>query len=187
MVLHSMLLGAGLSMDAFSVSLANGLHEPGMSWRRMCAIAGTYGLFQALMPMTGRGMVRFAAAKFVWFRQCVPFLGAGLLFWIGAGMAREGLRGAPESRPALLGRGMLLAQALATSIDALSAGFSIAAYDLWTASQASAIIAAVTFCDCLAGLLIGKRFGMMFAGQASICGGGVLILTGLETLSGAFR
>lgn len=50
---NSALLGVGLAMDAFSVSMANGLHDPRMSMKRMCIIAGTFGLFQAVMPMTG--------------------------------------------------------------------------------------------------------------------------------------
>ena len=178
-LLNSMLLGAGLSMDAFTVSLADGLSEPGMSRRRMCAVAGVYGIFQAFMPLAGRGLVRFAAARFVWLQRRIPFVGAVLLFLIGADMVRESLR-RPDARP--LDGVTLLAQGLATSVDALSAGFAVAAYETRHALTACAIIAAVTFCDCLAALAIGKRFGLRFSRHASVVGGCILIGAAVETL-----
>lgn len=178
-LLNSMLLGAGLSMDAFTVSLANGLNEPGMSRRRMCAVAGVYGAFQALMPLAGRGLVRLAAARFAWFQRRIPFVGGALLLLVGADMLREAF-GRPAARP--LNRGTLLAQGLATSVDALSAGFAVASYGLLRALSACAVIAAVTFFDCLAALSIGKRFGLLFARQASVCGGLLLMGIGAETL-----
>ena len=181
-LLHSFLLGAGLSMDAVTVSLANGLREPEMSRRRMARIAGTYGAFQALMPMTGRGLLRLAAARLRWLRRWIPFAGAALLFLIGANMIREGLRNSPDARPAPLDAPALLLQAFATSADALSAGFAIASYGLRPALSASAIIAAVTFCDCLAALAVGKRFGLRFSRHASVSGGCILIGVGAETL-----
>ncbi|MBQ6986496.1 MAG: manganese efflux pump [Oscillibacter sp.] len=171
-----MLLGAGLSMDAFTVSLADGLREPGMSRRRMCAVAGVYGLFQALMPLAGRGLVRLAAVRFAWFQRRIPLVGGALLLLVGADM----LRARPAARP--LNRSTLLAQGLATSVDALSAGFAVASYGLLRALSACAIIAAVTFFDCLAALSLGKRFGLLFARQASVCGGLLLMGIGLEML-----
>ncbi|MBQ9492662.1 MAG: manganese efflux pump [Oscillibacter sp.] len=178
-LLNSFLLGAGLSMDAFTVSLANGLNEPEMSRRRMCVVAGAYGTFQALMPMAGRGLVRVAAARFRWFQRRIPWIGAALLFVIGGNMIREAFR-RPEARP--LNGGTLFVQALATSMDALSVGFAIAAYELLPALATSGIIAAVTFCDCLAGLAIGRRFGLLFASHASVSGGCVLIGIGAEMM-----
>ena len=175
-LLNSMLLGAGLSMDAFTVSLADGLSEPGMSRRRMCTVAGVYGLFQALMPLAGRGFVRLAAARFAWFERRIPLLGGALLLLIGADM----LRARPAARP--LNRNTLLVQGLATSVDALSAGFAVASYGLFRALSACTVIAAVTFFDCLAALSIGKRFGLLFARQASVCGGLLLMGIGVEML-----
>ena len=133
--LNSALLGVGLAMDAFSVSMANGLHDPGMSRKRMCIIAGTFGVFQAVMPMTG---------------------------W-------------------------LFMQGVATSIDALSVGFTIAEYGWLMALAASGIIAVVTFFLCMAGLRIGKKFGTKLSGKASVLGGVILIGIGLEIfISGVF-
>ncbi|MBR3570438.1 MAG: manganese efflux pump [Oscillibacter sp.] len=186
-LLHSFLLGAGLSMDAFTVSLADGLREPEMSGRRMRAIAGAYGAFQAVMPMTGRGLVRLAASRFLWLRRRIPFAGAALLFCVGGKMILESFLRPPGARSAPLDGAALLAQAFATSVDALSVGFAIAAYRLPQALLASAIIAAVTFFDCLAALAVGKRFGLLFSRQASVSGGLVLMGVGAETLFRALR
>lgn len=176
-LLYSFLLGAGLSMDAFSVSLADGLRDPRMSVRRMCATAGTYGAFQACMPLAGRGLVRFAAARLTWFGRWIPWAGAGLLVWMGCRMVRDGLRGVPDARPR---RRTLLLQGFATSVDALSVGFGLAARTLPAALTASGIIAAVTFCDCMVALAVGKRFGLRFSAQASVTGGLVLLGIGVE-------
>ena len=182
LLLYSFLLGAGLSMDAFSVSLADGLREPDMSGRKMRGVAGVYGAFQAVMPMTGRGLVRFAASRFLRLQRWIPFAGAILLFLIGGNMIWEGLRGPHDARLMLSNRGALFLQGFATSVDALSAGFAIAAFSLPQALAASGIIAAVTFCDCLAALAIGKRFGLRFSRHASIVGGCILIGAAVETL-----
>ena len=171
--LNSILLGVGLAMDAFSVSLANGLHEPGMARRRMCAVAGVYGVFQAVMPLTGWLLVHTAAERLVWLQAWIPWAAAALLGWIGGKMIRES-RNPPEQVPALDG-GTLLAQGAATSMDALSAGFAIAAYSWPEALGCAAIIAAVTFGICLAGLALGRRFGMVLAGRASVFGGLILL------------
>lgn len=181
-LLNSILLGAGLSADAFTVSLANGLHDPGMSRRRMCVVAGVYGTFQAFMPMLGRGFVRLAAARFAWFQHWIPCAGAALLLIIGANTIREAF-GRPDDAPSQsLTPATLFAQGLATSVDALSVGFTLAVHALPHALTACAIIAAVTFCDCLAALAIGKRFGLLFSRQASISGGIVLAGIGAEML-----
>ena len=179
---NSILLGAGLSADAFTVSLANGLHDPAMSRRRMCAVAGVYGAFQALMPMLGRGFVRLAAARFAWFQRWIPCAGAALLLAIGANTVREAFGRPADTPPQSLTPATLFAQGLATSVDALSVGFTLAVHALPRALTACAIIAAVTFCDCLAALAVGKRFGLLFARHASLSGGVVLAGIGAEML-----
>ena len=82
--------------------------------------------------------------------------------------------------PAALGFGALLVQGIATSIDALSVGFTIASYNLLMAVIAAAIIALVTFAICLVGLVIGKKAGSCLSGKAGIVGGAILIFIGLE-------
>lgn len=178
--LNSILLGVGLAMDAFSVSLANGLGEPDMSRRRSCLIAGTFAFFQALMPMTGWLCVHTLVERFRAFERFVPWIALVLLLYIGGSMLHEGLRGGEAETVAGVGAGTLLLQGVATSIDALSVGFTIADYGLAMALVCSLIIAAVTFVICILGLHIGRRMGTRLAGKASILGGVILIAIGLE-------
>ena len=177
--LNSALLGVGLAMDAFSVSLANGLHEPKMPSGRMCAVAGVYAGFQAAMPMIGWLCVHTIVEVFSSFQRFVPWIALALLVYIGGKMLLEGLRGEEEASAAI-GKGTLLVQGVATSIDALSVGFTIADDPAVMASVSALIIAAVTFVICLGGLYLGKRFGTRLAGKASVLGGLILIGIGLE-------
>ena len=182
---NSAALGVGLAMDAFSVSLANGLHEPAMSRRRMCVIAGVYAVFQFLMPVIGWVCVRTVAELFSAFRRLIPWIALGLLLYIGIKMLLEGLaerKRPPEEQGAKkrLGVRDLAIQGVATSIDALSVGFTLAEYHAGKALAASGIIGGVTFVICLAGLLIGRKAGTRLAWKASCLGGVILILIGLE-------
>ena len=176
---NSILLGVGLAMDAFSVSLANGLNEPRMSRGRACTIAGTFAAFQFLMPMLGWVCVHTLVERFAAFQRFVPWIALILLVWIGGSMLREGIRGGEES-PSGVGAGALLLQGVATSIDALSVGFTIAEYEAGAALVCSLIIAVVTFAICMGGLRIGRAAGTRLSGKASILGGVILILIGLE-------
>ncbi len=179
--LNAVLFGAGLAMDAFSVSLANGLNEPFMPFGRMCRVAGTFALFQFVMPLSGWFCVHSIEKLFASFRPFIPWIAFALLLYIGGKMLIEGVRfrDTDAEKPAV-GLGALLLQGVATSIDALSVGFTIADYDASAAAVESAIIGVVTFGICMAGLWIGKRFGTRFAGKASILGGAILIGIGLE-------
>ena len=179
--LNSALLGVGLAMDAFSVSLANGLNEPHMKRGRMLSIAGVFGGFQALMPMLGWLCVHTIVQYFRAFEKLIPWIALALLGFIGGKMLIEGIRGGGDDDAApRLGLGALLVQGVATSIDALSVGFTIAEYDWLMALVCSLIIAAVTLCICLGGLVLGRKFGMRLAGRAQILGGAILIFIGLE-------
>ena len=181
-LLNSILLGVGLAMDAFSVSLANGLNEPRMRLRKMCGIAGVFALFQALMPMTGWFCVHTVVNLFQSFEKLIPWIALILLGYIGGKMLLEGIRSKAdeEAETGRLGFSALLLQGVATSIDALSVGFTISDYNFPTALAASLIIAAVTFAICMGGLQIGKTAGTRLAGKASILGGAILIFIGLE-------
>lgn len=179
---NSVLLGVGLAMDAFSVSLANGLNEPTMRRGRMLGIAGVFAFFQALMPMAGWVCIHTIAQIFQSFEKLIPWIALALLGFIGGKMLVEGLRGGDqeESRSTRLGLGALLVQGVATSIDALSVGFTIAEYNWLMALVCSLIIAAVTLPICLGGLVLGRKFGTRLAGRAQILGGAILIFIGLE-------
>ena len=178
-------LGIGLAMDAFSVSLANGLHEPKMKLNKMLLISGTFAFFQALMPMIGWFLVHTLLEYFKVFEKFIPWIALVLLVFIGGKMLIEGLeKKSTEDDIVKLGVGTVFVQGIATSIDALSVGFTIAEYDWLMALVCSLIIAAVTFVICMAGLIIGKRFGTWLSGKASILGGVILIAIGFEIFLG---
>lgn len=234
---NSILLGAGLAMDAFSVSLARGLVEPRMKKSRMCLIAGTFAAFQFAMPVIGWICIHTIANYFKSFERLIPWIALALLGYIGSKMIIEGIRsnaeqkksrqndehvrhfdGQPDERQTAgkiptgstdgcpstgaekaaasdsssasaaetasaakkFGIGALLVQGVATSIDALSVGFTIAEYGAAMAVVCSLIIAAVTFAICLSGILIGRAVGTKLSGKADILGGAILLFIGIE-------
>lgn len=178
---NSILLGLGLAMDAFSVSLANGLNEPDMRNKKMCIVAGTFAFFQAAMPMAGWICVNTIAQYFEAFRKFIPWIALILLVFIGGNMLMDGIKGngGEEEKPRA-GMGALLLQGVATSIDALSVGFAIAEYGFIMAGVCALIISGVTFAVCMAGLLIGRKFGAKLSGRAAILGGVILMVIGIE-------
>lgn len=178
---NSVLLGIGLAMDAFSVSLANGLNEPGMKKKRMCGIAGVFALFQAVMPMTGWICVHTVLQYFKAFEKLIPWIALILLVFIGGKMLAEGIKNKNEEmEKPKISMVELFIQGVATSIDALSVGFTIAGYGLIMAMVCSLIIAAVTFIISMTGLILGRKFGTRFSNKAAILGGVILIVIGLE-------
>ena len=185
---NSVLLGIGLAMDAFSVSLANGLNEPCMKPGKMLGVAGIFGLFQGMMPMLGWICIHTIVQYFSAFEVMIPWIALILLCWIGGKMLMDPIKGDDcdcENKPGV-GLAALLVQGIATSIDALSVGFTIAEYNWLMALVSSLIIAVVTFGICFAGLYIGKKAGTKLTGKAGIFGGAILILIGLEIFITSF-
>ena len=179
-VIKSILLGAGLAMDAFSVSMVNGLSNSCMRRHKMVLIAGTFAFFQAIMPLTGWICVQTIVTLFESFEKCIPFIALALLGYIGGKMLYEGIKNEESSCEGnKLGFFTLMMQGVATSIDALSVGFTIAEYEFLKALIAVLLIMAVTFIICLAGVIIGKKFGTKLADKAGIFGGCILILIGV--------
>ena len=178
---NSVLLGIGLAMDAFSVSMANGLNEPDMKPGKMCAVAGVFGVFQTAMPLIGWVCVHTIVLYFTAFEKFIPWIALILLCYIGGKMLYEGIRnredGDARRRVGFWG---LILQGVATSIDALSVCFTIEQYPWPMALASTLIIGIVTFFICLAGLAIGRRFGTCLSNKAAIMGGVILILIGLE-------
>ncbi len=192
---NSFLIGIGLAMDAFSVSLANGLNEPDMSNKKALGVAGIFGLFQGMMPLIGWFCVHSIATAFSFFEKLIPWIALGLLGYIGGKMLYEGIKeyksrksGDTEESSAQkkLGISALLVQGIATSIDALSVGFTISDYNPIQAAVCALLIAAITFGICFAGILLGKRFGTALAGKSAIFGGSILIFIGLEIFITSF-
>lgn len=178
---NSVLLGVGLAMDAFSLSLVNGLNEPKMKSGRMSGIAGTYAVFQAVMPMAGWVCVHTIVENFRVFEKFIPWIALILLMFIGGKMLVESFGKKEDLKcESKVSVGILMVQGIATSIDALSVGFTIADYGWVMALVCSGIIAVVTFVICMFGLEIGKKFGTKFSNRAELLGGIILILIGLE-------
>lgn len=199
LIFNSILLGFGLAMDAFSVSLANGFAEPSMKKGRMMYISGIYAVFQFAMPVIGWLLVHFAVTFFSGFQKFIPFIALILLAFIGGKMVIEGLKsrkcqnnGECENCPnndcdireevgkSEISTKLLMIQGVATSIDALSVGFTIEGYSILMVFVSALIIGVVTHIICFAGLLLGTRFGTRLAGNAKIVGGIILIAIGIE-------
>ena len=178
---NSILLGVGLAMDAFSVSLANGLQDPKMKKGKMAGIAGVFAGFQALMPMLGWICVHTVMQYFEAFEKFIPWIALILLVFIGGKMLMDGIKNKDEEEESpALGFVALMVQGVATSIDALSVGVTNSGYNLPMALVSALIIAAVTFVICMAGIVIGKRFGTKLSNKATILGGLILIFIGIE-------
>ena len=181
LIINSLLLGAGLAMDAFSVSIANGIVEPGMRKRRMLLIAGVYAVFQFLMPMLGWLLVTTLEEIFTKFSILIPwiaFIGGKMI--VEAILEKKNGRKTDEEQVTKLTFKTLIVQGIATSIDALSVGFTIADYSLKRAFAASLIIGVVTLVICLIGLIFGRKIGEKISGTATIIGGIILIVIGIE-------
>ena len=191
---NSILIGIGLAMDAFSVSLANGLNEPDMSGRKTVGVASVFGIFQGIMPLIGWFCVHYIATLFKEFEPFIPWIALALLGYIGGKMLIEGIQeykcksegGTECPMPKKLGVTALLVQGVATSIDALSVGFTISNYVAIQAVVCALLIAVLTFGICFAGILLGKKFGTALAGKSAIFGGSILIFIGLEIFITSF-
>ncbi len=195
---NSFLLGIGLAMDAFSVSIVNGMREPGMRKKKLFLMAGAFAFFQCLMPLVGWVLVRTVVEVFKGFSKFVPWIGFVLLLFIGGKMIIEGIReerrteeagneagneaGEESDSIVRLTKSSLLVQSIATSIDALSVGFAISSYNRYMALVAGLIIGFTTFVICVFGGVAGKRIGDRLSGGASIFGGCILVIIGIKML-----
>lgn len=186
-LLKSILMGAALAMDAFSVSVADGLNHPEMKRAQRMYVTGAFGLFQFLMPLTGWFLVNFAEKVFSGIVPYVPYIGFLILLILGVKMIVEGWRERKnpddaEAKEGTIGFRLILLQAVATSIDALSVGFVTAGCSAPEAFLSSVIIGITTFIISLAGVHTGRAFGkkLSFAGQ--ILGGIILIVIGIRLI-----
>ncbi|MBR6383662.1 MAG: manganese efflux pump [Lachnospiraceae bacterium] len=181
LIVNSILLGVGLAMDAFSVSIANGLNEPKMKASKSLTIAGVFAFFQAAMPLIGWLCVHTIVKYFKIFEKFIPWIALILLAFIGIKMIVEAVRNKDKEEAAeVLTVKLLIVQGIATSIDALSTGFAIAEYGILEALLCAGIISVVTFAICMVGIFIGKKVGDKFSTKAQIFGGIILIGIGLE-------
>ena len=180
LIINSILLGIGLAMDAFSISVASGLAEPEMKKKRVLQICGVFGIFQFLMPMIGWFCVHSLVELFSVFEKFVPWIALLLLLYLGIKMIIEGIRKDSDAPAVALGNRRLLMLGVATSIDALSVGFTISEYSFVQALVSSVIIGIVTFAICIAGIAAGRKIGTKLSSAAPIVGGVILIAIGIE-------
>ena len=164
-------------MDAFSVSIADGLSEPNMPKTKALGIACVFAVFQFLMPLIGWTCVHYVVTTFQSLQVFIPWIALILLVWIGWKMIQDANE---EKCVNSITLGTILLQGVATSIDALSVGFTISQYSFPNALVACLIIGIVTFMICVIGLIIGKKFGTKLSKKACYLGGIILILIGIE-------
>lgn len=188
--ISSMALGVGLAMDASAVSMANGLNDNKMKLRKIFLIAGMFAFFQALMPLIGYllGHTLYETLDFIEKYKIIPILALVILFIIGAKMAVEGINELIDTKKGkkvedlenkkVLSLKLLIIQAIATSIDALSVGVVIADYSVKNAIICALIVALVTFVICVPSVFIGKKIGLKIGPFAEILGGAILIVIG---------
>lgn len=182
LILNSIFLGFGLALDAFSVSVADAMANPGMKKRRKFSIALTFAVFQTMMPLIGWICVKTIADRFTLFQKAVPYIALILLAYIGIKMIIESRKGGEEENEGIAAPtfATLMIQGVATSIDALSVGFAIADYSSLEALVSTLIIGITTFIICIFGLELGKKVGKAFSDKATLFGGCILIIIGLE-------
>ena len=176
------LLALGLSMDAFAVSVSNTLCFTKLTRAQAAATSASFGVFQGLMPVIGFFAGRVFAERIAAVDHWVAFV---LLGFIGGKMLWDAVKELREPEMCPVGRvfgyRLMLVQSLATSIDALAVGVSLAALsvNIWAAAG---FIAAVTCVCCLIAHLVGKRFGAMLGSRAQLLGGAILVLLGVKIL-----
>ncbi|WP_251183422.1 manganese efflux pump MntP family protein [Anaerocaecibacter muris] len=180
--LNSILFGIGLAVDAFLVALANGLHFPRMSRAKVLGVAATFSTFQFGAPMLGWAIAHAAFVRFSWIEICFAWAAVAVLAALGIKMLIDARNKNAEDHCIKAGVGALIAQCAATSVDALTVGFTIEEYAVYAALACSAIIAATTFVVYLVGFFVGKKFGMRFEKVASVVGGAVFIAIAVEII-----
>lgn len=177
-VIEITLIGIGLAMDAFAVSICKGLSAAKLTWKHVLIPAVYFGVFQALMPLIGWLLGIQFQALITAIDHWIAFI---LLALIGANMIREALSGEEGTVDNSLSFPVMFMLAVATSIDALAIGitFAFLEVNIW---MAVAVIGGITFVICVAGVKIGHVFGARFRTKAEILGGMILILIGVKIL-----
>ena len=181
------LLSVGLAMDAFAVSIGNGLSMKKNEPKAALAIALSFGVFQALMPTLGYFLGSTFEAAISRFDHFIALIFLG---FIGGKMILDGIKELRESKkdggekseekPFKLSFGTLMIQSVATSIDALIVGVSFAALPNVNIWAAVLLIGVITFAISLVGVFSGKKFGQLLGSKAEIFGGIILVGIGLK-------
>ena len=174
-----LLLGVGLSMDAFAVSICKGLSVKKVKWQHLLCVGAYFGIFQALMPTLGYFLGTTFSNLIDQFDHWVAFI---LLAIIGVNMVREALSKDEDETNDDFGFKTMLLLAIATSIDALAVGVTFALLPDVNVPLAVCLIGITTFVCSAAGLKVGNLFGLKYKAKAELAGGIILILIGLKIL-----
>ncbi len=178
-ILEILLLGIGLSMDAFAVSICKGLSTKKLQFKHYLIIGAWFGGFQALMPTIGYFLGSTFEQYITAFDHWVAFV---LLAAIGANMIKESFSREESETSASSAFKTMLLMALATSIDALAVGITFALLPDVNVPLAVCLIGITTFLCSAAGLRVGNLFGLRYKAKAELAGGIILILIGLKIL-----
>jgi len=178
-VIESVLIGLGLAMDCFAVTLATGATASINRFKTATVLAATFGVFQGGMTLGG-WLLGISFASFV--NSYAPWIAFLLLAGIGVKMCIEGVRGDVEERPSSLRAGVVIGLAIATSIDALAVGISYALLGVDPVLP-SLIIGAIASCISFAGVYAGMRLAPVLGTRVDIFGGVVLIAIGVKVLA----
>ncbi len=175
-----LLIAVGLSMDAFAVAVCKGLGMRRLCLRQALIIGGFFGGFQALMPLFGWLLGRQFASCIAAFDHWIAFL---LLAVIGGKMIAEAVGGGEESVPfSRLCLRELTLLSLATSIDALAVGITLALLPDTDILLSVSLIGVITLVLSFLGVIVGNQYGRRFEKTATVTGGVILILIGVKTL-----
>ena len=178
-IIEIALIGVGLAMDAFAVSICKGLAMRRMNYKKAIIIAGFFGVFQALMPALGYVLGTTFANKIAAIDHWIAFI---LLALIGANMIKEALSSDDdECQDDSLRLGDLIMLSIATSIDALAVGITFAFFNVSLLLSVS-MIGIITFIICVIGVKVGNVFGEKYKSKAELAGGLILIVMGAKIL-----
>ena len=178
-IIEIALIGVGLAMDAFAVSICKGLAMRRMNYKKAIIIAAFFGVFQALMPALGYVLGTTFANKIAAIDHWIAFI---LLALIGANMIKEALSSDDdECQDDSLRLGDLIMLSIATSIDALAVGITFAFFNVSLLLSAS-MIGIITFIICVIGVKVGNVFGEKYKSKAELAGGLILIVMGAKIL-----
>ncbi len=178
-IIEIALIGVGLAMDAFAVSICKGLAMRRMNYKKTIIIAAFFGVFQALMPALGYVLGTTFANKIAAIDHWIAFI---LLALIGANMIKEALSSDDdECQDDSLRLGDLIMLSIATSIDALAVGITFAFFNVSLLLSVS-MIGIITFIICVIGVKVGNVFGEKYKSKAELAGGLILIVMGAKIL-----
>lgn len=186
LIINSLLLGIGIAVDAFIVALANGMNSVKHK-SRVPLRATTQGLFHSGAMFIGWLIAHTAFTYFDWLELCFSWAAFGVLVILGVKMFVDCIRHGKGEHEHKIAYTAFLAQCAATSVDALTVGFTVVEYNVVFALICAAIVAVITVAAYIIGHKIGYRFGMKFERAAMVVGGGAFIAIAVEIIITTYR